>query len=516
MSQLQLVITLLVISLVAISCEKEDLGGIVPQTVTSNDCLYQDCISDINPYVLAPINTKVEYYLDRIQLAKKMEVFWNTYARSGATTTTGLPAWSLIDREEVQGCDIKQIFVPIIKRTSKEVEALVIITVKENKYDFSLIERKDILKFPKRAQPDYNSKGLSVTYDAQVVIDMFSDRDITLFGSSSLTADNQAVSLKDCKPKFYQALNCSPVWGGEGADRKVIGLTCSSVTRQGTGCGGGTGTGGPSSGPTGGQTGGSSGGPSGGSGGPRTHVTDRDRCVEDGIDCEEEEGEDDDGSGDIIINTDSIIVDDKLKQFGCASSVLSDYFRINGDLNELINSVFDEDPFLDLKFTIGYTGTNYAKTEVETGGNPGTEIYKFDATIMLSNNPMHSDCSKDLLYSTILHETIHAYYDYLRRRDGYISINQYPLFLDKENSRFMHHSAMAADYVDRFTRMLRNYNPRISDETATHLAWVGLSGTPAYDALPEELTGAIEQTELAASCRNSESEIAKYNFKRCE
>ena len=500
--------------LLFIGCEKEE--NLDPKFSLVTDCFTNDCIVGQNSFVLDHfLNSSNGVAVDyKKEFTKALVSYWQKYQQTDLPEQYGFPVWKSAVLDEVTERSISQLYLPLIKEESRQVEAILVVTAKlsAGEFGFKLLNRSELNSLAKVATPDLFQRGLSTYFGREAAIAIFVTLDEQLFGTSDLASTPLGPMLKDCKTRIYQTTTCWAVYGGTSPDRTLLYTECSVSHSTITSCGGvarGSNSGGRGGG-GGGGGGSTSGGSSRGSG-REIVVVDREknRCEEDGVGCEEEDEEKDEI---ITLQRDSIRIDESVNELRCVHNMLEDYLNLKHNLRTMITDIFGPTPRINLRFQAGYTGSNLGIHRIQ-GSGPNNS-YGFTSEITLSNNPAHSNCSKDLVLSTIVHESIHAYYTYLKDTQGGYIVRKYPLFITEINNYF-DHFAMAEDYVDDIADLLRTYNPRLSPRHAEHLAWGGLAETPAYKKLSQSTKDDIEETMKAAMCKQTAAEIATYNFRMC-
>ncbi|WP_316805422.1 hypothetical protein [Pedobacter nototheniae] len=141
---------------------------------------------------------------------------------------------------------------------------------------------------------------------------------------------------------------------------------------------------------------------------------------------------------------------------------------INFSAEETLNSIFGENSDINLDFgdkIYANTGTDGGALITKAVRNPNGSVAKMDITITL-NSGILPNASQEYITATILHESLHAYFDY---KNG----------VGDENGQ---HIIMASQpYISKFSAAMQKIYPNMSGEDALALAWGGLEGTPDYD-----------------------------------
>ncbi|NJC28261.1 hypothetical protein [Neolewinella antarctica] len=508
--------TLLAIILIVtiIGCESDGSEKLILKS-----CILDDCVTNNNSFLVNHDESSKSDLLNNPDFKIKMSEFWNSQAGPRSKTEMCLPAWGYVDQHIIKKGSIKQYVLPFISPESNEVNAFLMITEELNSgnFHFNYVLYDEVATMVKYNEPDANENSFTkVGLTRQAAAKVFIRERQSLFNLADdsmgkyLSDGNTGQSLRKCLTEVAypgtSITNCWHIFGGA-QDEYYLYSDCETFYVEfNEDCGGGG-----DHGDDEGQNGGGGGGQDDESG---ISIRTDEKCNPSIEDCIEADG--------VTLNwinniPDQIVFDPSLSLIPCARSVLDDYTDLKHDLRQKITDIFgDNNPKISLTFKAGYTGSNYAITNVPSiGGGAGTPVslQSFYAEITLSTDPNHSGCSKDLILSTIVHETIHAYYDYIYARDGNIVINEHPYF---GNSGDAHHFAMAADYVAEIAGILRGYNPNLSSETAEDLSWAGLEGTGLYENMGNQaLKNRISGTLAAANCRATNSTINSYNYLRC-
>jgi hypothetical protein len=296
--------TYLLLVLFLTACNEGSLldEALSPDNAGEFNCIYQDCVSEVNPLLLETSSfAKNSVPLEGLQMAYDKEFVdfqdqWN-FERDG------YPAWDHLRSITINN-SFAQYLVPVFKAEDDRVKALILFT---HYFDHGVVDVEYVHRAKVSRYPTYNSlllagKGGTMPlrdHTTESLVVKFSTLDQSLFGSTyddllSLLDDETRNSFynKDCKiTTHYLLLDCQDVTGGGNilyTDCTPTGIE--SVTTVVSGCGGGTLNPG---GPTGPTTGG--GGTGGGVNVVNTDPNSRDnRCLEDEVNCEEEENRDED------------------------------------------------------------------------------------------------------------------------------------------------------------------------------------------------------------------------------
>lgn len=143
---------------------------------------------------------------------------------------------------------------------------------------------------------------------------------------------------------------------------------------------------------------------------------------------------------------------------------------INFSAEETLKSIFGENSNINLFFG----EKNYANSGTDGGTlinrvlkNANGTIARLDITISL-NTPILQNASQEYITATILHEALHAYFDF---KNG------------QSDETGQHVTMSSQPYITQFSAKMQQIYPNMSNEDALALAWGGLEGTPAYDDL---------------------------------
>lgn len=214
---------------------------------------------------------------------------------------------------------------------------------------------------------------------------------------------------------------------------------------------------------------------------------------------------------------------DSLVGYPCAQSILGLLPSINLEIKKVLDSTFGIDQTVNIKFkpdtsligtlvngeTLRYTMTNGV----------------FTSTIGL--NPwMLTHSTKEYIFTTMLHESLHAYMDYNWHlfQTGVLDTAEFKqkfrIFWDYRSTggvnstEFAQHEHMTMAYLDKIMRALYSYNPGLSYSTAKNLAWEGLKETSLwFTTYPGDTTLINNFNSMA---RDTSSNLyALYNLQSC-
>lgn len=532
------------------ACETDFAGYEVhsPPDLNLLDCLHNDCATGTNSLVeVNSFSKKSEVPLLGIQRA-----YYGQHATAehlNRFQSDGYPAWNALLNTSVSE-NYQHYLVPVYKTTSDKVEAVISVIhyLGYGTARIDYLDRDEIGSFISFYDSVLSSKHKDSLggdrYTLEGVASVFLSLDKRLFGeygadiSETLSEEARAVFFaKDCHVTTHYIQET--VWytynDGTLVDTDITYTFTSSTTYSDDpeiGCGGGTVPGNPGTGgPNGGGTGG---GVIPGVSGPGVIVITTDpnnRCVEDGVGCEEEEEEENEALPRI---SNKISPDD----FPCAHAIVNEIFGgVNPSdeiLAELINDIFAvEGSTSNLLFVThpdaatlsGNPGELVAGFYVQQGsGTDGNGNIAISGTIFLDEDFI--SCTNDFTRALILHESLHAYIDYFAET---MSEEEFPLTAMTLSEE---HSLMAEQYASSIEGALHHYNPGIGDGVATWLAWSGLEGTPAYNAYVaefaeengrtiEEMDAIINSVVRGASNNCEEgwpdgTTLENFNLERCQ
>lgn len=521
-----------------VSCEADYLVSdeVAPQEIDNQEgCLFRDCATGTNPDVIvAPTEQKTA-----IPLLALQQAFMNYYSISTHLqrfNDDGYPAWEAINVKTI-GTAYRHYLVPVYKPSSTHIEAVVSILhhLEGGFATIDYLDRDNITSFPAFTTTRLGSKTgehMSQQYTLEATVFLLSDFDKLLFGAYDMTVVNlldeearTALLGKDCKEVLnYAIFDCQDVVGGENGDIPLytectLAGTGSELTGEdAVGCGGGT----PPSGPGVGTIGsGGGGGVPVSTGGPGVIIINTDpndpnnRCIEDGVGCDEEE-EEEDKVDDFVLNPspiDSFRLDTAMNNYPCAIDVIN---LLNSGLdNELvgiITSLFGGSPSVNIDLAPRYLNT---VTDAVTGSySPGPGY--FTAEIYLNDRFLNR--TKEHVLSTIIHEYIHAYTQFQRIQVGADSLSSVYGFTATGNINFDDHEIMSVAYVNQMADLLVQVNPNFNRDHALHLAWIGLRDTATFGALPETYRQEIIRTWKESKCQSvpgNPTSTSDYAFSNC-
>lgn len=389
--------------------------------------------------------------------------------------------------------------MPVHKPSSTYIEAVVSILhhLEDGFVTIDYLDRDNITSFPVFATTRLGSKTgdhMSQRYTLEATVFLLSDFDKLLFGAYDMNIVNLldeetrvALLGKDCKEVVnYPVYDCQDIVGGENGDIPLYtdctfaGWVSEVTGTDGVGCGGGNT---PPSGPgTGGTSGGGGGsGPTVGTTGPGVIIITIDpndpnnRCIEDGVGCDEEEEEED-----VIVQSDSIRFDTSLTVHPCADDVINTWMAgIENDLNRILVELFGPSSSLHLNYSGDYLRIGLAGYSSPIGDGQGGFL---TARITINDRPGYIDCSKDHIFSTLVHEALHAYITYQFELQGQDSLNSIYGFIATQSASTNdgQHEVMATAYVHKLARLINDFNPSLDYQHCVDLAWSGLEYTNVF------------------------------------
>jgi hypothetical protein len=531
------------------ACSEEYLTdeAFLPATEQGLACLQSDCATGTNPLVLtsAP-RAKSAVPLPGIQRAYLEQ--YSAEEHLARLQSDGYPAWDALLTVDVSE-DYRHYLVPVYEATSSQVEAVISIIhylgqgmARIDYLDRDAIDGQISYYDSVLASKFQQSLGGSkFTKEALVYIHL--SLDYELFGYYDTDALNnisqeatQDFFAKDCKITIHYI--SETVWytsaGGEVIDvSSTYTLTSETTISDGVGCGGTTPPGGFV-----GTSGTNGGGPTNGTNGPGTVVVNNDpnnpnnRCIEDGVGCDEEE---EDNTKPIKIERINILIDPN--DFPCASAAVNQLFGDGNDgtnpIVQLINGVFNTNSNVNLTITTHPDVATQAGRPSEivpaaffnsgSGTNSRGE-FVFQGSILLDEDWIN--CTNDFIRVQVVHEAIHGYLSQQRALLGDAEfLATYPIedfgSLNRDD-----HLIMSREYVDSLASVLHHYNPGLSPLTLKLLSWSGLTDTPAYadfrnnhpDFTPEQIDATLNAMANASGieCGNiGNDSLEDFNFQLC-
>ncbi|MEW7306519.1 hypothetical protein AB2S32_13165, partial [Elizabethkingia anophelis] len=169
--------------------------------------------------------------------------------------------------------------------------------------------------------------------------------------------------------------------------------------------------------------------------------------------------------------------------------IAQDLPYLKNDLGTVLNKIFKNSDKYNIKF-ITFTPT--PKNEDDDGyirSAPIKEGDKFNSTISL-NEEVLKNATKEYILVTMYHEVVHAYLNYQLHTMGQEKFSlQYPAlvvyktdtYYDNVGKEFRVSSfvykeghAEAGYYIDTLEKIVKDYNPNISTETAKIIAKAGM------------------------------------------
>ncbi|MFK8162971.1 MAG: hypothetical protein AB8H12_10965 [Lewinella sp.] len=498
-----------------IGCEKKDSLQIQEGIY----CLTVDCISSSNPNIVGSLALEP----DLIPISQIRKVFKNQWSSEShfiqIFEKIGYPAWNLSQGINGENDAFQQTYVPFIGKDSDRIDALLVATKNEAEDEIRLkfIPRHQVTKFPLENKVLRNSETNRLTQlSIEALISTFMGIEEALFESShhdlyALHPDN-SIQLRDCQWETHYIEECWVISAG-GVVRYIT-CTNTDIETVFVGCTGGLG-GVPNLG------GGGNGGTTTTSGNPT-----RDPCKEDGKGCPEDDTDDEEEELNILLSLllnkpDNVNNNIDPSVYPCGHGAVSDFqSQLGGTLGEILNNIFNATETIELNIAVdpGLIGSgDHAVTTRETS-LPG--IY-MGGTIKL--NPDFLNCTKDEIYSTLLHELIHAYINFNADNLSYEEFNArfpgYPsIAYGSPNDGFTnyaHHVIIAERYTNEIRLALLDYNPNLLPQAAWDLSWVGLQSTQAFRDLPESDRNSIGLTNSAANCSTVTGDTRTYNWKPC-
>jgi hypothetical protein len=179
---------------------------------------------------------------------------------------------------------------------------------------------------------------------------------------------------------------------------------------------------------------------------------------------------------------------DSLNGYPCAQGILAQMPNLDSNTRAILNNVFGVNDDVNLRFSIdpdlGRNGDDgYTRF-------PGGSPFNYNA-ILLLNPWVLQNSTREFIFATMLHESIHAniYYHQMLYSTGQIDSNQFkamfPIFWNYR--QVLHnpvdiaqHNQIADNYINAMVNALKAFNPQITDSAANALAWGGLYETTRW------------------------------------
>jgi hypothetical protein len=476
------------------ACNEESLldDALSPYNTGDFNCIYHDCISEVNPLLLETSSfDKNSVPLEGLQRAFDKEFGAAQDQRN--FDLDGYPSWNHLFSIHITD-SFAQYLVPVFKAEDDRVKALILFT---HYLDYGVVDVEYIYRDRVKSYPAYNSLRLAGKngttplrdHTSESLVVKFSALDQSLFGNTyddllSLLGEETRSQFynKDCKiTTNYLILNCQDVTGEIDGASVLLYTDCTSagvetVVTVVAGCGGGTNPGGPT-GPSGPTVGG--GGTGGGVNVVNNDPNSRDnRCLEDGVDCDEDDEDEDE---------DEIKPDTTLSPLIVTCPDFPGYIRLKPTNASTLDCVFNKFTGADNNVLCDFTSRFFGEStsdliissdlpthdpaNARTGVISGTN----DIRIRFNVEYVNGNCEVQIM-KTLLHELIHAEFRALEIDPSIDNSNFYELYNSYRETRGWDHNVMASFYRGRIESALFDiYGNSYTSEEYEALAWSGLS-----------------------------------------
>ena len=347
---------LCLITVIAFSCEKDLQTIPAEHERRSSLCLTTDCVTEGN------VNVKDKYGQLDARVVQSSSVFKDSLRRFLAPRLENmaggvLPAWKLMEVDELAGGELLQIYVPMITEQSTHLDGLLAVTANNSidQYSFNFFSRDQLIDLPALAVRDLTTYGPTAQYDRGAALALFCGFNSARFGTvdadlhAQLAYKDAIPGKDDCVVRNYIVTSCFSVYGGANRERYLY-TDCKSHIEYGVGAGdcdivsrGGSGGGSGGGGSRGGLGNGN------GSSGSTTYVNNRDRCAEDGVGCEEDEREKPKKER----APDTVVLDVDCKTHPCLCESTDRVTLMNGvgRIGNMLHTVFGTDTKIDVVIT---------------------------------------------------------------------------------------------------------------------------------------------------------------------
>jgi hypothetical protein len=187
--------------------------------------------------------------------------------------------------------------------------------------------------------------------------------------------------------------------------------------------------------------------------------------------------------------------------------------QLSSTISSMILDLYEEENLINLEITTSTAeGIIMQPNILATHDASGTQMPRsLRSTITFNtNSALGLNCTQAYLSSTLIHESMHAY---IKSQMTFLTEAQfnarYPLFstsLTSTDENYAHHVVLANSYVDLMAESLQGIYPEMSISLAIDLSWVGLQGTPAFNAMiaadPDRLIEIIASKNAASFIGN--------------
>jgi len=409
----------------------------------------------------------------------------------------GYPAWDALLTVDVSE-DYKHYLVPVYEAISNQVEAVISVIhyLGQGMARIDYLDRDDI-----DSQISYYDSVLASKFNQELGGSKFTKEalsyihlslDYELFGYYDTDALNntsqeaaQDFFAKDCRITVHYVTETSWFTYNNGVLVDISStfvFTSETTISDGVGCGGET----PPSGP--GSTGTGGGGPTINTNGPGTVIINinpndpNNRCIEDGVECDDEEEEE-------LLRVNNAI--DRIR-FPCAWQVVNEILgtqaNATDDINIAINEIFNSNDRVNL--TIRSAPDLSAIPGIPPSDGDRRAFYRtISSNVNQNGDRVHFGeifleegsigCTRDFTRGLLMHEAIHGYIDYYRRTLSESDfLRDFPLFVIGSSGE--EHEGMAINYINSLRSVITGHNQQLSDFMVDLIAWSGLEETNAY------------------------------------
>jgi hypothetical protein len=205
---------------------------------------------------------------------------------------------------------------------------------------------------------------------------------------------------------------------------------------------------------------------------------------------------------------------DSLNGYPCAQNVLASVGNLEDEISILIRNAFMVDPKIKLQFGVDSTLIGSA-----TNGHTGTSFYDSDGnrTFFVFLNPdILQFATTEFIYSVFIHEGLHAWFDYERRRIGdQLFKERYPNVIEFKDSGERDHHYFSTIFINSIKNSILAFNPNLDAITARGLSWRGLHETAAYLVLPPDSQNIYSQIWWRERNTRDIQSYGTYKGKKC-
>lgn len=181
---------------------------------------------------------------------------------------------------------------------------------------------------------------------------------------------------------------------------------------------------------------------------------------------------------------------DSLAGYPCAQKILATLPNLNTETKNIIQDVFNVTQDINLTY---YVDQSLSGTSVD-GNHRGAGAFIFNGNIGI-NPDILKQASKEYILVTFIHEALHAFIRHnvdlynAKQIDSVTFKEHFLIFWNPEPSdprriltpsEKIEHEQMAQKYISFMVNAIKSFNPLVSEEFATALAWGGLEDTRIY------------------------------------